>query len=175
MSALERLRAGTASQAEISEIENSFRIADCAAIERYIVPFFKTVRNLDIDLLVSVAQRCRTPYIVSEVINGIRYRGLRSQSFLNLLKEVFSDQFEDYDYDILMAALYAMSDYAESETQIKPILKEHLASPSAVIRDVVVEVAQIYLGVPYQSRLQTKGDGNLISRVEPRIRNWLLS
>ena len=172
---LKNLRAGKATDEDYEFVEGLIRSGACEDLHRYLGAYIEFAPNLMAEELIQLALETNDQYFVSEVVNNLAYRYYSSDAYKNLVWHGLFWPFQDPGHDVLSATLSRLPRYFPASAEIKAVLLGHLASDDPIIRDVVAEVAQEYLGVPSNEVCRTMGEGDLLDQLDPSVRRWLES
>ncbi len=169
----QKLKSGDATPQDIAGVEEIFSRKDCHLGKNLVVPYIKYVENLDLSLLIDFSEYCKDEYIISETINCLKYRGVRSDNYKNFVLKYchISDSFSDDE--VLISALGALSLFDGDSVEIRKSLKDCFKLGNDNIRDQVVWVAQLIMKIPEERRISPDWDGNLYQIVDSSVRKWI--
>jgi len=170
---LKRIKSGAPSVADISYIEGLLRFGSEDQISKYIVAYLKFAPAPNEELAIDMAMKAGDSYIVSEVIQMLRYRGCVSPSYARLVRRGICWPISDLDSVVFIASIGSIKYVDVNDEDVRACLRRARSADNEVVRDMLVHAAQEYLKIPKGDHIYTDGSGNLLDRAREDVRAWV--
>jgi len=110
---------------------------------------------------------------VHEIISGLSIRGCKNPQFADEVLRFAQGVEWDTDGLARTGAISALPRVTGCTEQIKSTLRLAYRSGDTSLRDVALEAAQEYFGIPYADIQWGNGDGDLVDKMPPALLKWL--
>lgn len=160
-------------EVDASHVERLITEGDVQSLRTHLVGYLKFSPSPRSEDLISLAMASNDQYFVSEVLKNLDYCGYRSCRFTELVRHALAWPFPDFMDIVRLAALNRIPNHLAQDPTMRGFLGSMLQAEDPIVRDAVVEVAQRLAGLADHEVVRGYGLGDLLERVDSRVRNWL--